>query len=200
MSSKRSEDVFINLLRSAYRNARHGASQLTPLSASTCISRPTSRPLSSLAARGAILHPSIGQRGTRARTETLPRARTRTFATAATASNGRPREIAVLGGGITGLTAAHYLARHAKNANITLYEASSKLGGWVEGKTMQVGDGENDRVLFQHGPRMLRTSGRSAKYDDLVFYDVVSIYIYKSILSCPRRAEHHMLIDISSAR
>lgn len=47
---------------------------------------------------------------------------------------------------------------------------------------MQVGDGENDRVLFQHGPRMLRTSGRSAKYDDLVFYDVVANLNLKSKL------------------
>ncbi|XXG94103.1 oxygen-dependent protoporphyrinogen oxidase [Hypoxylon texense] len=183
MPPKRSEDVFISLLRSAYRNTQHGGSQLTPLStAGTCISGTTSRPLSSLAARGATLHPSIGQRGTRHRTEKLPRSRTRGFATKSTATTtstrasngGKPREIAVLGGGITGLTTAHYLARYAKNAHITLYEASSRLGGWVEGKTIQVGEGENDRVLFQHGPRMLRTGGKSLKYDDLVFYDVVA--------------------------
>ncbi|KAI0175761.1 Protoporphyrinogen oxidase [Hypoxylon sp. FL1284] len=173
MYIKRPEDVFIRLLRSAYRNPRHGAPQLTLLPVGTPLSRSASRPLSSLAARGTTSNSPTRRLETRQRTEKLPRARTQAFATAQPGHR-RPREIAVLGGGITGLTAAHYLARHAEDAHITLYEASPRLGGWVEGKMMRVGDGVGDEVLVQRGPRILRPGGSSLKYDDLVFYDVVA--------------------------
>ncbi|KAI1408920.1 hypothetical protein F5Y13DRAFT_182446 [Hypoxylon sp. FL1857] len=160
------EDVFISLLRSAYRNTRHGArSRISILSAS--------RQLSSLAARSATVHPSISQQLDRTRIEKLTRARSRPFATVG-ARNGKPREIAILGGGMTGLTTAHYLARYAQNANITLYEGSERLGGWVHGHMARVGDGKFDKVLFQHGPRMLQSNAESYKYDDLVFYDVLA--------------------------
>ncbi|WP_085521972.1 protoporphyrinogen oxidase [Tuberibacillus sp. Marseille-P3662] len=46
------------------------------------------------------------------------------------------RHIAIIGGGITGMTAAFYLDRWAKdqgeNVNITLFEASDRLGGKVD--------------------------------------------------------------------
>lgn len=70
---------------------------------------------------------------------------------------------------MTGLTAAHYLARNAKDAHITLYEKSPVLGGWVNAKSEPDID-----VLMQSGPRMLRSGASSARYDDLVLYDVVS--------------------------
>jgi oxygen-dependent protoporphyrinogen oxidase len=74
------------------------------------------------------------------------------------------------------LTAAHYLARHAKNAHITIYEASDTPGGWVKADRIEVEDDEGrpGHVLFQQGPRMLRSGSTSLKYDDLVLYDVVS--------------------------
>jgi protoporphyrinogen/coproporphyrinogen III oxidase len=95
------------------------------------------------------------------------------------------RQIAILGGGITGLTAAHYLARNAKNAHITLYEASDRLGGWIDGKTTKVEiDGESTEVLMQRGPRMLRSGATTYKYDDLVLYDVVSHSATRDFRSC----------------
>ncbi|KAI1090730.1 hypothetical protein F5B19DRAFT_484373 [Rostrohypoxylon terebratum] len=166
--------VFIDLLRSAYSNARHGVR-------STTTRPPTSRRLSSFVVRTTTRTPLIGCQWTLARTQKLPRTQAKTFATTG-AKNGQ-REIAVLGGGITGLTAAHYLARHAKNAHITLYERSSRLGGWIHGETLQVGSGENDKVLFQRGPRMLRPYSNSVKCDDMVFYDlIVSLDLQDSLL------------------
>ncbi|KAI0452734.1 hypothetical protein F5B21DRAFT_515833 [Xylaria acuta] len=86
------------------------------------------------------------------------------------------REIAVLGAGITGLTAAHYLARHAKDAHITIYEASDRPGGWIKADRVEVEgeQGQQGHVLLQKGPRMLRSGSTSTKYDDLVLYDVLA--------------------------
>jgi len=103
-----------------------------------------------------------------------PRELRQTFVT--TSANYRRREIAVIGAGITGLTAAHYLARYAEDAHITIYEASDRPGGWIKADRVEVEDeeGRKGHVLFQRGPRMLRSSSTSMKYDDLVLYDVVS--------------------------
>jgi oxygen-dependent protoporphyrinogen oxidase len=70
----------------------------------------------------------------------------------------RPQDstrIAVLGGGITGLASAHYLARELPHAKITLYEGSDRLGGWLRSKHINVGNGT---VIFEQGPRTLRPS------------------------------------------
>lgn len=64
-----------------------------------------------------------------------------------------PRNIAILGGGITGLSAAHYLARELPTAKITIYDSSDRLGGWLQSKRVDVGNGN---VLFESGPRTLR--------------------------------------------
>ena len=61
----------------------------------------------------------------------------------------------MLGGGITGLTAAYLLSRKLPTANITLYEAGSRLGGWLQTKHMDVANGT---VVFEQGPRTLRPS------------------------------------------
>ncbi|KAI1476647.1 Protoporphyrinogen oxidase [Daldinia eschscholtzii] len=167
MTSKLPEDVLVSLLRSAYRNARYGP----PARTSTSLA---SRQLSYLVAPSSLLHSSIRKQIACSRSGKLPRSQSRTFATVETDNgNGKTREIAVLGGGVTGLTTAHYLARHAKDAHITLYEASDRLGGWIHAELVPTGDGD-DKVLFQSGPRMLRPGGSTLKYDDLVFYDVLA--------------------------
>ena len=61
--------------------------------------------------------------------------------------------LAVAGGGITGLVSAHQLSDKFPNRTITLFEASSRLGGWI--RTKQVGD-KDGQVLFEKGPRTLR--------------------------------------------
>ncbi|MCJ1363404.1 oxygen-dependent protoporphyrinogen oxidase [Acarospora aff. strigata] len=59
------------------------------------------------------------------------------------------KDVAVLGGGITGLTSAYYLSQELPDAKITLYEANSRLGGWLESRHI-------DQVVFEQGPRTLR--------------------------------------------
>lgn len=69
------------------------------------------------------------------------------------ASNSPPQDVAVLGGGITGLATTYYLAKEFPNAKITLIESKKELGGWIKSKKVDVGNGE---VLFESGPRSLR--------------------------------------------
>ena len=64
-------------------------------------------------------------------------------------------DVAILGGGITGLSSAYYLTRELPNAKITIYEASDRLGGWLSSKRVPVKDGS---ILFEAGPRTLRPS------------------------------------------
>ncbi|KAJ9600130.1 hypothetical protein L9F63_009540 [Diploptera punctata] len=58
----------------------------------------------------------------------------------------------VLGGGIGGLSAAYYLLNSGLK-NVTLIEASSRLGGWI--KTTKTSKG----YIFEHGPRTVRPRG-----------------------------------------
>lgn len=58
--------------------------------------------------------------------------------------------VAVLGGGVAGLAAAHYLGQLRTFPRILLMEASHRLGGWVSSTTYP------DKVVFEHGPRTLR--------------------------------------------
>lgn len=84
--------------------------------------------------------------------------------------------IAVLGGGLTGLTTAYYLAKHLPStAKITLYEGSERLGGWIKTEKVPVEvETVKGTVTFERGPRSLTSlSGNYWRYDDLVFYDLV---------------------------
>jgi len=83
--------------------------------------------------------------------------------------------IAVLGGGISGLTAAYYLSKLApQGAKVILLEGSNRLGGWLQSNRVDPGDYGLDRqipnssdsemlngnkVLFECGPRTLRPVG-----------------------------------------
>ncbi|KAK5114462.1 hypothetical protein LTR62_002397 [Meristemomyces frigidus] len=64
-------------------------------------------------------------------------------------------DVAILGGGITGLASAYYLTKELPKARITIYEASERIGGWLSSKRVPVKDGT---VLFEAGPRTLRPS------------------------------------------
>ncbi|KAF5383822.1 hypothetical protein D9615_003836 [Tricholomella constricta] len=72
-----------------------------------------------------------------------------------------PRHIAVLGGGLTGLSSAFHLSRRFPNAHITLLERQNRLGGWVSSEQVQLGndDGPKDAkvsLTVESGPRTLR--------------------------------------------
>jgi protoporphyrinogen/coproporphyrinogen III oxidase len=71
------------------------------------------------------------------------------------------KNIAVLGGGITGLASAFWLSEELQTASITLYEASDRLGGWLRSKHVDVGNGN---IVFEQGPRTIRPHGPSALF------------------------------------
>jgi hypothetical protein len=69
--------------------------------------------------------------------------------------------IAVLGGGISGLASALYLSNAQRSnvlprTNITIFESSSRLGGWLQSDHVDIGTGN---VVFERGPRTLRPTG-----------------------------------------
>lgn len=61
----------------------------------------------------------------------------------------------ILGGGISGLSAAYYLSKAVKSP-ISIFEASDKIGGWIQ-STPQKG------YIFESGPRTIRPGGIKGK-------------------------------------
>ena len=77
-----------------------------------------------------------------------------------------PRSIAVVGGGITGLSAAFHLSRRfppRTGTRITLVESSPRLGGWVRSERVRIKDpnGREADVLLESGPRTLRPNSKA---------------------------------------
>ncbi|ESK88544.1 protoporphyrinogen oxidase [Moniliophthora roreri MCA 2997] len=73
------------------------------------------------------------------------------------------RQIAVLGGGLTGLSSAFHLSRRFPEASITLLEKSPRLGGWVSSERVSVThpEGHTAEVILESGPRTLRPNAKS---------------------------------------
>ncbi|KAL1310832.1 hypothetical protein AAFC00_001068 [Neodothiora populina] len=71
-------------------------------------------------------------------------------------SSTEPKDVAILGSGITGLATAYYLSQSLPATKITVYEAGSRVGGWLESVKVPIDDGE---ILFEKGPRTLRPAG-----------------------------------------
>ena len=68
-----------------------------------------------------------------------------------------PEHIAVLGGGITGLSSAFHLSRRFPNSRITLVEKEEKVGGWIRSERATVRTPTTSvSVLLEAGPRTLR--------------------------------------------
>jgi oxygen-dependent protoporphyrinogen oxidase len=68
-------------------------------------------------------------------------------------SNSAPFDAAVIGAGITGLTTAYRLSKNPNCAKVTLYEKSSRIGGWLDSEVIDV---EGGQIVFEYGPRTLR--------------------------------------------
>lgn len=64
-------------------------------------------------------------------------------------------DIAILGGGITGLVSAYCFSNSHPQAKITVFDAAPRLGGWLHSTSIDVGTGN---VVFEQGPRNLRPS------------------------------------------
>jgi pyruvate/2-oxoglutarate dehydrogenase complex dihydrolipoamide dehydrogenase (E3) component len=87
-----------------------------------------------------------------------------------------PRTVAVLGGGLTGLSTAWHLSRWLPKTKITLYEAGDRLGGWIDTETVPVTtpDGKEGTVSFERGARMVQIYRKDTpKFDDMVLYEMV---------------------------
>ena len=75
-----------------------------------------------------------------------------------------PTTIGVLGGGISGLSAAYHLARRipaSSTTKIVLLEKSKRMGGWIRSENVVVeattSSGSNTHsVVLEAGPRTLR--------------------------------------------
>ncbi|KAF8074591.1 hypothetical protein FPV67DRAFT_1474140 [Lyophyllum atratum] len=81
-----------------------------------------------------------------------------------------PRQIAVLGGGLTGLSSVFHLSHRFPDARITLLEKQSRLGGWVRSEQIQPELGRNHEpsldpssptLTVEAGPRTLRPGSKS---------------------------------------
>lgn len=79
----------------------------------------------------------------------------------------QPDSIAILGGGLTGLSAAFHLSRRFPTACITLINNDTRFGGWVRSERVEFkyttpsGTQEEANVLFETGPRVLRPGALS---------------------------------------
>jgi oxygen-dependent protoporphyrinogen oxidase len=90
--------------------------------------------------------------------------------------------VAVLGGGLTGLATAWYLTRLAKGLNVVVYEAQDRLGGWIgsERQTVSLPGGGEGELLFERAARTVKTQFNSARYDDLVLWELVRFPLFFS--------------------
>ncbi len=99
-------------------------------------------------------------------------------------STGTPRQVAVIGSGVAGLTAAHVLSHQAR---VTLYEADSRLGGHAD--THVVDDGTSswriDTGFIVHNERT---------YPNLLrLFDELGVQTQESDMSMSVRSDDHAL-------
>ncbi|KAJ7211161.1 hypothetical protein GGX14DRAFT_520062 [Mycena pura] len=72
-----------------------------------------------------------------------------------------PPHIAILGGGLTGLSSAFHLSRRFPSSIITIVDKNKHLGGWgSKSERVQLPNGRGS-VLLEGGPRTLRASSHS---------------------------------------
>ncbi|CAK7225404.1 oxygen-dependent protoporphyrinogen oxidase [Sporothrix curviconia] len=101
-----------------------------------------------------------------------------------------PSKVAVIGGGLTGLATAHYLAMLLPaTSQIVLYEGSGRTGGWIDsgkikaatGTETGTGTGTGTGSLpaaaapetFESGARMVAPQKKAVRFDDLLLLELV---------------------------
>jgi len=68
-----------------------------------------------------------------------------------------PFRVAIIGSGLSGLSAAHTVLKHAQiPTEVTLIESQDRVGGWLESTRF------DDGTVFEHGPRSARSYGHVA--------------------------------------
>ncbi|MCO8122405.1 protoporphyrinogen oxidase [Stieleria sp. TO1_6] len=76
-----------------------------------------------------------------------------------------PKRIAVIGGGLSGLTAAFYVLKRAPETAVTLFESGSRLGGVIATESVPSTDPahpESGRFVIDHGADMFATEPPAA--------------------------------------
>ncbi|KAJ6588656.1 hypothetical protein B0H19DRAFT_1100510 [Mycena capillaripes] len=72
-----------------------------------------------------------------------------------------PRHIAILGGGLTGLSSAFHLSRRFPASTISIIDKQKRLGGWATSTERVQLPGGRGSVVLEGGPRTLRPSSNS---------------------------------------
>ncbi|KAK6644880.1 hypothetical protein RUM43_001156 [Polyplax serrata] len=93
---------------------------------------------------------------------------------------------AILGGGITGLSAAYYLSKSSEYG-IKLFESSHRLGGWI--KTTKTNNGS----IFEQGPRTLRCRGAAAENTLHLIKELGLDSLVRPILNSSKAAKNRMI-------
>lgn len=161
MRSSRQENVLVTLLRQCYLTPTCRAQARNVRSRARTHARSfqteTSSRLKSIESRKGQFGGPIELLGAHGTEEQL--LKSRLSSKSSTSGSGGPtlyeppKDVAILGGGITGLASAFYLSKELPNTHITIYEGSDRLGGWLQTKHVNVANGE---MVFEQGPRTLR--------------------------------------------
>ncbi|KAJ6595551.1 hypothetical protein DFH09DRAFT_1134945 [Mycena vulgaris] len=72
-----------------------------------------------------------------------------------------PKHIAILGGGLTGLSSAFHLSRRFPSSTITIIEKNKRLGGWASSTERVQLPGGHGSVILEGGPRTIRPASNS---------------------------------------
>ncbi|XP_055547366.1 protoporphyrinogen oxidase [Wyeomyia smithii] len=64
---------------------------------------------------------------------------------------------AILGAGISGLSAGYYALKKGLSSPVTIYETSNRIGGWIRSERFDA-----DGYVFEAGPRTIRPKGAAA--------------------------------------
>ncbi|KNC75869.1 hypothetical protein SARC_11612, partial [Sphaeroforma arctica JP610] len=75
------------------------------------------------------------------------------------ASPARLSRVAVVGGGLSGLSAAYHLARAAPHVQVVVLERSARVGGWVHTSKVHHVDGDaiKSPLILDTGPHSVRS-------------------------------------------
>ncbi|KAF9629771.1 hypothetical protein BFW01_g10974 [Lasiodiplodia theobromae] len=109
----------------------------------------------------------------------------------AAACPSEPKRIAILGGGITGLTATYYASKRFPDATITLFESTNRLGGVIDSVHTKVGNGSmvcetGTRTLRANAPRAIVTLDLSPHHSVSLVGTLLPALLHDAFRASPR--------------